>query len=485
MPNTHHISTARPWILEIQRGAVLLSKMVLQRTGYSLEKQVRVEWESGEIPWEEEGRVGAWLAEHLRAFGRVDGNGIVCLPRTWVCSRILEFPTVASDQLPNLVALQAESHYGDSWRDQEYDYVSLPVVPSDRRQRVLLLTVAKSNLAALRAVMKQAKLTPGMLTLGELADGYTSLLGRNMHRLNALTRTATLRADRLDVALGYGDLSVLLQSMPYPADSELQPEVIQGMLNRMQASLPVSLSELTSQQDLLVVESGYSGDSERAEELAHLLKFDLVRRSRQELIAGWATRSHRRIDFQNPNRPRGAGWFRKGLLVATLAMLLAGGGMLYRQVQQTYAQRDSELQSTLREVKRLEGELAVFARDEAGLRVMDEWNSKKVDWHRELGRLVDRMGDEPTLYVSRLQMEVAEGEAIPVMRMDGQAKSAQRILEWNRSFLDAPDRYWVQPHGIEPTQLDPEFGSQFRLEIGVLPEAKPAQDVMEVDDESQ
>lgn len=485
MPNTRHISAARPWILEIQRGAVLLSKMVLQRTGYSLEKQVRLEWESGDIPWDQEERVGGWLSEQLRAFGRVDGDLIVCLPRTWVCSRILEFPSVASDQLPSLVALQAESHFGDSWRDQEYDYVSLPVIPADRRQRVLLLTVAKSNLASLRAVMKHAKLTPGMLTLGELADGYTSLLGRNMHRLNALTRTATFRADRLDVAIGYGDLSVLLQSLPYPSDSELQPEMIQGMLNRMQASLPASLSELASQQDLLVVERGYAGDLERAEDLATLLQFDLVRRSRQELIAGWATRSHRRIDFQNPNRPRGAGWLRKGLLVATIAMLLAGAGMLYRQVQMTHAQREGELQSTLRQVKRLEEDLAVFSREEAALRIMDEWNSKKVDWHRELGRLVDRMGDEQTLYVSRLQMEVAEGEAIPVMRMDGQAKSAQRILDWNRSFLDAPDRYSVQPHGIEPTHLDPEFGSQFRLEIGVLPEATPGHGVMEGVDESQ
>ena len=99
---------------------------------------------------------------------------------------------------------------------------------------------------------------------------------------------------------------------------------------------------------------------------------------------------------------------------------------------------------------------------------LERWHNTRVYWADQIVFVSQHVAAEKELYVVRMQMDQPESlEQHPVMRIEGRAKSPQKILALTRKLQEMNPALSIQPHGIEPNRADREFSSQFRMNISV------------------
>jgi hypothetical protein len=107
----------------------------------------------------------------------------------------------------------------------------------------------------------------------------------------------------------------------------------------------------------------------------------------------------------------------------------------------------------------------ILAQAEPGVRqweFLTQWKAEQIDLPRELIRLANHIPNQERIYLTRLLLEDAPGDAAAVLRLDGVAKDNNDAMSLNRTLIG--DGYELTPHGIEPSTRDSKFKSQFQIE---------------------
>lgn len=455
--------SAKSIIVELQRSSVTFSHLHKRRGEWVVDKSWKSTWNDGEIPWDQEGEVANWLSASLvNAKVRADA-AIVCVPRSSVCFRVLELPEVSERQMAQLVAMQVEALFGDQARDTEYDFLPVAGSQRDGKQSVLLLTIAKPLVQSIQNVVGLVGWKLQGLTVSELALGYHDELGRE-----GLSHVLAVRADQMDVAVCLGGLPLQMQSHLIEQDDRDRRMVTAGLLQRVQASLPASLRQLPVKSKIFLQEDSQTQSLLLSNFVADEREWRVLTEPRIVAIPRMTQQSSRGIDFSNPFRAidRRVLARRRLVRIGVLLACLAGAGF----ASLSWYTRKLKEQVAIAENKivDLEAELAHLAPEVEAQQRVAEWQQKQVGWNEELTGLAYRIGKKQSLYLARMQMEAADSEQAPLIRLDGLAKSSEAVLELNREFLLEPGRYSIQPHTIEPAVADNDFPAQFRLEARVL-----------------
>ncbi len=98
--------------------------------------------------------------------------------------------------------------------------------------------------------------------------------------------------------------------------------------------------------------------------------------------------------------------------------------------------------------------------------ILNQWEESNVDWRVQIRAISQELARTDDSYLVRLQMDNQNHqERKPVTRLEGRSKTPQKVLQLTRSLTAENPSLSIQPNGIEPNSVDPEFSAQFRVEI--------------------
>jgi hypothetical protein len=371
--------------------------------------------------------------------------------------------------------MQLEASIGEQFIDSEYDFALLPRANDTPIQCVLAVTISKATLQGIRDVFRMVGYHVETMTVAELAVPQ----GANSNT-NTLEFYASANQGSWDVVVGLAGHAIQIQSASMDTIPSGNEKILGGLINRLKTTVPASEKHKQCEVPVLVVNSEEANDCREILELATKLGYKTITCSRTSAILRMTRRnSEHSINFETPLRAPDLKkisrhrWTKIGVIAASIAAAFVLVVYLFE------SSRSKALAQVRSEIKRLEKELAEIEPKRDSSRKIREWQSRTVNWATELTKLTQHFGTSRELYVSRAQMESREGDKSPTIRFDGQAHSANDVLQLNRDILSAPGKYAVQPLGIEPSFADPNFPSQFRLEVRVL---SPGQQLIKSND---
>lgn len=414
------------------------------------------------------------LLEGLKLLNtRTPLTATVCLPRCVAIMRVIEVPPMGFRELVAAVNLELEGIFGGDKDQYVSDFLSIEG-DGDTPQFAIIYSVPKRILDSIQFALNATNIAAERITLSEFGFSWA-------HSDQGLVHKLTLRGDRLDAVICFR--GIVVQSQSFIVDPAQPCDFMQfrGVLRRLHASLPESMQTFSPSLELVLIHSesdNATQDVARFEQslTEHCTQNNFVLRERslhEAFRVAHRTVGHA-IDFANPQRTVKPLISRRGMLVVLCAcvMLSAVTFWVMKQyesaalVAQIQAQKE-KLVTTEKKISELAGKVESAAR-------LTQWDECNVDWNEQIKAITGPIRKNNDLYLVRLQMDNRNfWERKPVARLEGRAKASLSILQMTRELGAENPSFSVQPNGIEPNTVDPEFNSQFRVEIQEADERSP------------
>ncbi|XZE51581.1 hypothetical protein SH139x_003238 [Planctomycetaceae bacterium SH139] len=411
--------------------------------------------------------VTEWIRETLASLpAGKQPTATVCVSRSSCCIHLLHLKAAPIDQMADLVALEMESAFGEQVDDHTWDYVLAANAALESEQLVVVYSIRKSLLEEVQQVLTGVGVKVGRVTLFE-----PSLPLNDEKSIGEIKQIIALRGNTLDILVSGNGSLYQSQSLSINPESVVRIDQLIGTLRRLWASLPEGLNEHRAESLLLIERDEYGNEN------STIYRDSLVRSAKDagfriqlcdflDVFQNCKREPCQVLDFLNPKRAVSSGVSKRSKAVAAACVVLA---TLFFVLGYSRYQTDRirDLLLTQR------AELAKIEDLKEGMRTqydaaqqLKEWERSAVRWDEHIDQLITPFGNSDAMYIVRMEMDsprVINGR--PLTRLEGRSKSPGDILTLIRQLTERNSALSVQPNGIEPSGIDPDFGSQFRIEI--------------------
>ena len=410
--------------------------------------------------------LAAKLVSTTRVLGlRSPLNATICLPRSVACIHVLELPHVSPRDLASAVNLEMENVYGEECAQYVWDFVH---IASDEKtpQYAIVFCIPKRILDGLRDALKQSQIAVERITLSELGYGPVCLPHQGLVHLLAL------RQNRLDVMICFRGTVIQSQTFHVRSDSACEFDRFNGTLRRLHASLPESLQLLIPKTMLLLAHADATEQPVAACEFESSLitacqahEFTIEEFYVEELF-DVARRPQLKLDLGNPRKPPAPPISRRRQAQILVAMVIMAGLIFWAFNQWELARLTTQVKNAQQKIANHEKKMTAMNSQLESAALLDQWDQSSVNWSEQISAVSRQFSENDECYVVRLQMDNQNSlERKPVSRIEGRGKSTEKILQLTRKLSADNPSLAVQPNGIESNTVDPEFSSQFRIEI--------------------
>ena len=412
-----------------------------------------------------------------KALGHVgdisSAKATVLIPRGFGCTHLLEIPAAGKRDLAAVVDLEMESIFRESVDDFVWDSVELPAT-SEEALVLFVFSVPRQLVDQLRSVFASLQLEIQHISMFE--TGYAAALPTSND--TELNHAVTIRGNRLEsiICLGEQVLQTHAIELPTVDGQPAEPidfQTVAGTKRRLIASLPESLRTLPTKSFLMIADgSPLSSNSDLNPVLAgaHEANFQVANYSLIDAMQArfLSTGNGSCVDLANPRKRAANGLSSRTKIqlgVVTVFACLIGIWGWNRYQSSVFMARTDELRGKIASIDEL---IERYQPQLAAAEQLERWQNTRVDWEDQIVFVSKHVAAEKEIYVVRMQMDQPEAiEQHPVMRIEGRAKSSQKILALTRKLQEMNPALSIQPHGIEPNRADKEFSSQFRMNISV------------------
>lgn len=421
---------------------------------------------------------------------RTPRKATILLLRAFVSMRVVEMPLISQKDLASAVNLEMESSHGEEASQLDWDFLPLDSVGASNLN-VLIVSAPKSLINGVRTACQSAGLEPEQITLSEF--GYSRVCPKDAELVHLLA----LRENRVDAVVVFRGSVIQTQSMAIDPTQASDFDRMNGLLRRLHSSLPESIQNLTPSKKLIVVreDGGKKSDSGSIFEQslvrlcredgfnvdeveAHLLYQNILPNGHSQakkFTGRYIDLAHPKMPSQPPMSPRG-----KLAIVVAFAVIAAIGFWCWQKYESTRLAK--ELLSVRKKMAQIDKKIASLDSQMEAANKLGQWDASSVHWGDLIRTISENISERKDLYVVRLQMDNQNyQQRSPLTRIEGRAKSTSSILQLNRDLGTKNPLLSVQPNGIEPNSVDPEFTSQFRVEISDAKTADSAESGEEVE----
>ena len=465
---------ARERVLAIAIDSDAVTVLDVTRAGESLDVHSLGHWNwppvDAAAPHQESS--GAWLWTQLNTLGILPRPVLLVLPRQAAVLKLIEIPAVPSEELAAAVQLQAESTLSRPLEEQSLDFVT-----TGQREHALLVSVPRETLEAAQCLLHAAGLTVTAATIGEL-----NLIHRSPASQPEGTQLAVFAdASHAELTLSWSGTPLASLAVRFTSSEDADRLLsIAATVSRLRASLPTMFSQSEVQSvalfgataEALIHSGAQIGCSQaalvRSQALTHSHDAE---REWPVLAMSVRSRAHadQSIDLLHPRRPPDATIAprrRRWRIVAAVAALLGCVAFLLFFYSRSLDGQIVQLQERDRELKSLiqRGQPLLEAAEFVG-----EWRQGQIDWPQELTRFVECLPPRDRAYLTQLSFDVPLDSNAPVIRVNGQAKSVQDVLQLHQRLLAEDSGYELRPHGIEPSTRDVDYPATFDVEAAIQP----------------
>ncbi len=388
------------------------------------------------------------------------------LPRHVVCMHVIELPPLSIEDQVSAVNMEMEAIYGEECEQFLWDFAWLPTKDLSH-QYTIIFSVPKRIVDAVFTATERTQVPAEHITLSDLA--YGSLYANETGLLHVLA----LRDDRLESLICYQGFVVQSNCCTIATDTECDFERLRGTLRRLHSSLPESMQQLDVQSRLLVIHASEPHGNhpqttfERSlREQCQRAQFACSDRTLAELLTTSERPKHLSIDFAHPKKIVPPFINRKRKLVAAVIMATLCIVALWSAKQYEVAELKDKIAATERQITEYDQRIEEFGERLATAETLKQWDTSNVNWTEQIIAISKQISATPDVYIVRMQMDNQNHmERKPFTRIEGRAKSSKSVLEVTRALSVENKSLAVNPSGIEPNSVDPEYSSQFRLEI--------------------
>lgn len=410
-----------------------------------------------------------WLTSQITSAVRVLNirsplMATVCLPRSLASVHVLEFPSMGYPQLVSAIHLEMEAVYGEDLEEYVWDFT---FVEADGSARLIasVVCIPQRTLSAIRVALDQAQIVVERITLSVL--GYGSAATGN-----SLVHILAIRQNQLDFMICYRGLVLQSQTLTVNPEVACKFDQIIGILRRMNSSLPESLQILVPSSALLLANSNAIDPPDLPNEFESSLtrscqahEFAIEEFPASQLFTTSPPTNYA-IDLAHPRRPALPPFSQRSKAAFFMALVLSAVAIYWALNQLEFFRISNHIKATQLRIEDSERKLAALDHQLEMAAIVNQWDESNVNWSDQVAAIGRQFSQADDCYLVRLQMDNQNAfERKPVTRLEGRAKTTQRILDLTRKLSADNPSLAVQPNGIEPNSVDPEFGSQFRVEI--------------------
>ncbi|TWT94217.1 hypothetical protein [Neorhodopirellula pilleata] len=448
--------------------------IVTQSSDERLASTAYQQFTEGSLDFTDTNEVAKWLLDGLKAAGvNAPSTATVCIPRHLGTIRVLEVPVLADVDLGSAIELELESILGDEHELFDFDYVACPTELSSTSQFVVVFTVSRTLIDSIKCAFQAVGIRPAQITLSECM--YWKPAPRNAVMADELSNAIVVRHDRVDLVVRYRHQ--LLQSQSLPLDLVEPPKVDHWIaaLRRLTASLPSPLAGLPSHCQLLIDRDdpgldvdalavhafGQQVANQASDQCIEVVDFEFS----SVLSTNPAVRTAG-FNLASPYRSRPSGFPNRAkvAMIATVFVLLVAGHQLY--VRYRTEQLSIELANLRDRSAEVDRQLVRLTPEWTAANHLQRWLQSRVAWNESIREIATEFGKSENLYVVRMQMDdPTNSDQGAITRVEGRARNTADVLDLTRQLAAEYPWLSVMPNGIEPSRVDPQFGSQFRVEI--------------------
>ena len=428
--------------------------------------------------------LGPLLANELSTAGFSAGSAIAVLPRSLVTLRRIRLPEVTTDELPDMVRLQAATVLSVPVDSVALDFVPIP--GESGHQNVLVATVPANTIATIRSTFDIAGLELAGVHVSSF--GIASALAHAGHLKSGDDQTEsiiTLRSDMIEFMLAHGRTVDFSHTGASSQTVDEIDGIVRSEISRGRMSATESIGPHTIHQVTLVGGSDHTtsipDDVTRRLDNAVIQRIDpadsIVQGNLSDGLsatdvlaaAGVIATQHKEtvaaVDLINPRRPVEKPDTRrlKALLSVGAAVLLCVGGWKWR---------DNQLQHLGKEISTLESQASALtsefkqAKDEIEKdEAIQEWSASNIDWLDEMNNIRELMGGTERLLIRRFTFSVSRGTSRGTINAECLGRERRDIEEFQRRLKLGG--YDVIARSIEPGGRDSDYAMQVPLEIQI------------------
>ena len=428
---------------------------------------------------------GESLKAALAAAGITAKRAAVALPRSLATVRRLDLPAVPDDELPDLVRMQAATKSAAPLDQLALDFLPLPAGSAEAGgagRAVLSASVPASVLKAVREAAAGAGLE--LAAVGLSPVGTADLVAGRGGGAGGTTLILSRDGEFAEITLltaGPAGPSVALMHAAHPHGDDaaewnrsLLAEANRALLSRAAGGVDRGWAVGAGAADLAPLMAGRFGceTTAAADWPALGLAGDAAGEFGPGPLAGAVGLAHAAaavpgVDFLAPRRkPAPADTrLRTGLLAATAATVLIGGGWWYLNGQKTAladeialleAEIDAGREFTKRNAPLLEEDAAVA-----------EWAGRSAAARAELAKLDGLMPPTDRLYLTEFRLNPPANNARPTVQATGNAKSQGTVRAFERALDEAG--YLLSPTEFSEPRVDPDCPVKFELTAQIPP----------------
>lgn len=436
-------------------------------------------------------KAGEWLKGELAKAGADAKQTIVVLPRSAVLLKRAELPNTPDDELPDIVRFQSATTSSAPLERLLLDFIPLPAIAESPTRAVIMATVFKDRIEAIRTVLSAAgrELTSVVLAPAAVAEWIGHL---EQQRGDDPTRTSLVvlaSGHRLNVGVLRDRRVILAQSADFPEDDPAPtPQRLWAEVGRMLVPLEAHGGSGRIDRTWCV---GLSGEAQTL--LADRLECDIRPAdlyaggpitfpagvnddpvqyvSAAGALLGASGRTIEGIDFLDPRKPPVKRDLRRQRMVIAAACAVFVMGVGWWMLSSKQADLDAQIE----QLRKTDGELTKDNKEREPLLIsanqLGEWSQRKVDWLDEYRKIQKLLPGTDSLYLTDLRAIPGTGDVVARFRATGFAKSRAQVSQFGERLAEAKYRNYAPDFPV--SQRDPEYPTKFELSIDVLLPVSP------------
>lgn len=444
------------------------------------------EWPADITPEQMPHKAGEWLKAELGKAGLDAKPTIVVLPRSAVLLKRAELPNVPDDELPDIVRFQAATSSSAPLERLLLDFIPLPAIPESPTRSVIMATVFKDRVEAIRAVLTAAgrELTSVVLAPAAVGEWIAHLEQQRGDDPAGTSLVVLASGHRLNVGVLRDRRVILAQSADFPEDDPAPtPQRLWAEVGRMLVPLE---SHGGSGRINRVWCVGVSDEAQAL--LADRLECEVRTAdlsaggaisfpagtnedpvqyvSAAGALLGASGRTIEGIDFLDPRKPPVKRDLRKQRMAVAAAIVAFVLGLGWWMLSAKQADLDAQIEKLKKEDGELTTDLKAREPIVISANQLGEWSLRKVDWLDEYRKIQKLLPGTDSLYLTDLRAMPSTGDAVARFRATGYAKSRAQVSQLGERLAEA--KYRNFPPEFRVDQRDSEYPTRFELYIDVL-----------------
>ncbi|MEZ6118953.1 MAG: hypothetical protein R3C28_20620 [Pirellulaceae bacterium] len=403
---------------------------------------------------------------------------LVAMERSAVEIRSVEIPVVPTDEMPDIVRMQAMREFNDLSDDWPVDFLANP--PGAEGQDVLAAAASPAKVKQIASRLEAAELKLKSLVLRPTAT--MTLLSKSLPQLTGCILIVDILPTTLELTVLNGNSLLLSRSVP------LEGVAVKAIVTQIRRTMMAAGNQAQVTIDHIVITGKSSDYPALAAELqqdfhqsvdfldpfaATDVKIDtdstvglsgpFAATIGMLLHTSQPLEQNRILDFVNP-RQRTVPPSRKGLYtilaVAAGIALLAGLAALWWETSRL----DKQIAERTQQSKNLDKAVELAEQQIQNLNVVKEWTRGEINWLSELETLSTELPPAEQLKLERLQLQVKPtGDAEVVLEGLMKDESTVAVIEDKMSG----DERTVSGTGAERKNKDADYPVSFKETVSI------------------